>query len=53
LKERQKDTVSPLKNKEDELDIHCVRLFSKNLSAKENCRKSEIFIKAALQRKEH
>jgi len=53
LKERQKDTVSPLKNKEDELDITLrPAIFEEFIGQRKIVENLKVFIKAALQRKE-
>ncbi|MEJ5245594.1 MAG: Holliday junction branch migration DNA helicase RuvB [Bacteroidota bacterium] len=53
MKERQKDTVSPLKNKEDELDITLrPAIFEEFIGQRKIVENLKVFIKAALQRKE-
>jgi Holliday junction DNA helicase RuvB len=53
LKERQKDTVSPLKNKEDELDITLrPAVFDEFIGQRKIVDNLKVFIEAALQRKE-
>lgn len=53
MKERQKDTVSPLKNKEDELDITLrPAVFDEFIGQRKIVDNLKVFIKAALQRKE-
>ena len=53
MKERQKDTVSPLKNKEDELDITLrPAVFDEFIGQRKIVDNLKVFIEAALQRKE-
>lgn len=53
MKERQKDTVSPLKSKEDELDITLrPAIFEEFIGQRKIVENLKVFIKAALQRKE-
>lgn len=53
MKERQKDTVSPLKNKEDDLDIALrPATFQEFIGQRKIVENLKVFIKAALQRKE-